>query len=430
MSESRRWNEPVAVSGMGVITPYGRGVAAFKQALYEGRSAIGSASLAPLEGSRPVGLLASQSPGEWIEPFISGEHQKGKILKKVLRRKPLPVVLSALAALEAFESADLEKDNPGQMGIVVGGHSLASSYDFEMRRKFDVSPNHVAPSFLIQLLDTDHVGVLSELLGIHGTGLTVGGASASGQMAIIQAANLIRLEEVDRCLVIGPLADLNPMAIQSLDAMGALGGHEYSGKPTLASRPFDQARSGFIFSQACGALILESVSSCKGRRSPMIGFIAGSGVHLDGTALPSPSSRGEQNAMTRALGAAGLTPDEVDTLNAHGTASHAGDIAELEAIASVFGAHAKSLKVQSTKGLLGHTLWAAGVVEAIALLIQMGSGFIHPNANLKNPIRTDIGFAGRHTSQGGPSIALSNSFGFGGINTSLVVMKDWERKTL
>ena len=133
--------------------------------------------------------------------------------------------------------------------------------------------------------------------------------------------------------------------------------------------------------------------------------------------------------MHMALQAAGLSPEAVDTINAHGTASGAGDVAELEAIEMVFGETAKRLSVQSTKGLLGHTLWAAGLVESIAVVAQMQGDFIHPNLNLEDPMRTDIGFAGNEAGDCGPNIALSNSFGFAGINTSIVIRKSRERNS-
>ncbi len=131
--------------------------------------------------------------------------------------------------------------------------------------------------------------------------------------------------------------------------------------------------------------------------------------------------------MRQALQEAGLEPDAIDTINAHGTSSKAGDGVELEAIHSVFGEHTKSLRVQSTKGLIGHTLWAAGVIEALALLVQMQGGFVHPNANLMEPIRDDRGLVGGEAMTPGPTVAMSNSFGFGGINTSLVIACGDER---
>jgi len=146
-------------------------------------------------------------------------------------------------------------------------------------------------------------------------------------------------------------------------------------------------------------------------------------MYLDGTPLPMPSAAGEAAAMERALGQAGGNPSDVDLINAHGTASKAGDVAELEAIAAVFGDHAAALQVQGTKGLLGHALWAAGALEAIAVLVQLRDDFVHPNLNLSDPLRDDVGFVGGTSETPGPQVVLSNSFGFGGINTSLVITR-------
>jgi len=429
MSRTRRWDEAIAISGMGVITPYGRGVDAFANALRAGTSAIENAVLPPFQDPRPAGLLPKHSISKWLEPLAESDEALAKRLKKLLKRKPVAAALSALAALEAWQHAALGEDVSQTTGVVVGGHSLSSGYDFELREKFDTNPNHLSPSFAVNLLDTDHVAVVSTLLNLHGQGMTVGGASASGQMAMIQAANLIRLGELERCVVVGPMADLSPMVLQSFDALGALGGHDQTQTAQEACRPFDKDRNGFIFSQASGALILESISSCKHRQHEPLGYLEGAGVYLDGTVLPSPSADGEAEAMRLALAASGIGFESIDTINAHGTASGAGDVAELEAIKQLFGEHASSLCVQSTKGLLGHTLWAAGLVETIALLVQMQGDFTHPNLNLLDPIRQDIGFAPSQAVEGGPRIAVSNSFGFGGINTSIVVSKDGERNS-
>jgi malonyl-ACP decarboxylase len=332
-----------------------------------------------------------------------------------------------MASAEAWTEAGLigEGHDARRQGVVVAGHDLAMGYEQGLRAKFDVSPHHLPPSFAVHMMDTDHVGALSEALSIEGYGMTVGGASASGTMALIEGAELIASGRIDQCLVVGPMADLSAMAIQAFDAIGALGGVAHGGHE--ASRPFDRGRDGFIFGQAVGALVLERGSLARKRGATVFGRILGTGVALDASAAPAPSAEGEARAMRQALQEAGLEPDAIDTINAHGTSSKAGDGVELEAIHSVFGEHTKSLRVQSTKGLIGHTLWAAGVIEALALLVQMQGGFVHPNANLMEPIRDDRGLVGGEAMTPGPTVAMSNSFGFGGINTSLVIACGDER---
>ena len=420
--------EPVVVTGRGVLTPLGLGLKPLLDGLRNATSAITDRTLEPLEGSRPAALLGEASD-PWTDAWFATGTPLAKRAHKLVKRGPRGLVGAVVTAAQAWSEAALDTDGTGgeRRGVVVGGHDLAMGYEETLRSKFDVSPHHLPPSFAVRMMDTDHVGVLSELLGIRGYGLTVGGASASGTMALIQACDLIRTGRVDQCLVVGPMADLSPMAIQSFDALGALGGVAQQG--TSASRPFDRARDGFIFGQAVATLVLERASEAQSRRARVWGTLLGTGVALDASASPAPSAEGEARAMRQALDDAGVAPESVDTVNAHGTSSRVGDEVELVAIADVFGEHAKKLRIQSTKGLLGHTLWAAGVLEALVVLGQMEAGFVHGNANLTDPIDDELGLVGPSAVTPGPRIALSNSFGFGGINTSVVLGHAEERGT-
>ena len=414
---------PIAVTGVGAITPFGVGVAPFARALREGRSAIRAAKLEPFEDARPFALLSPEYGADWLAALKGREPTRYELARRTLRKAPISLVASAAAAYEAWEQAGLTASptEPRRSGLVVGGHDLAMGLEDELRSKFEASPHYLPPTYAVRMMDTDHVGVVSSLLDIRGEGFTVGGASASGNMAIIQGARLLRLGVVKRCLVIGALAELSPMALASLDALGALGGHAYTDAPERASRPFDANRDGFIYSQAAGAIVLEPRSDAERRGATVLGLLAGAGISLDGTHTSEPSSEGEARAMKRALGDASLSPEDVDTINAHGTSSRLGDEAELEALVKVFGARSADLRVQSTKGILGHSLWSAGVLEAVALLTQMAESFIHPNVNLDEPIRDDVGLVGSRATSPGPRVALSNSFGFGGINTSILI---------
>jgi malonyl-ACP decarboxylase len=417
--------DPIVVVGVGAVTPYGEGVECFADALRAGRSAVTAEVLPPFADARPVALLPQKTLAERLASWEVGHPDFVKGARKVLRRATVPVGVAAVASIEAWHHAGLEwgSQDGAVSGVVVGGHDLAMGYEESLREKWEGSSNHLPSSYVLHMMDTDHVGVLSALLDIHGAGMSVGGASASGNMALMQGANLIRLGQVERCLVVGAMAELNPMALQSFDVIGALGGHDYAHAPHEASRPIDKERNGFIYAQGCGALVLERLSSCLARGAEPLGVLAGAGMYLDGTPLPTPSAAGEAAAMERALGQAGVNPSDVDLINAHGTASKAGDVAELEAIASVFGAHAAALQVQGTKGLLGHALWAAGALEAIAVLVQLRDDFVHPNLNLSDPLRGDVGFVGDISETPGPQVVVSNSCGFGGINTSLVITR-------
>ena len=428
MSLGQPDREPVVVTGRGVLTPLGLGLKPLLDGLRDGQSAISDTKLEPLEGARPVALL-DESAEQWTDAWFATGTPLAKRAQKLVKRGPRGLVGAVVTAAQAWSEAALDTDRVDgeRRGVVVGGHDLAMGYEENLRTKFGGSPHHLPPSFAVRMMDTDHVGVLSELLGIRGYGLTVGGASASGTMALIQAHDLIRAGRIDQCLVVGPMAELSPMALQSFDAMGALGGVANPG--TRASRPFDQARDGFVFGQAVATLVLERASEAQLRQARVRGRILGTGVALDASASPAPSAEGEARAMRYALDEAGVAPGRVDTINAHGTSSRAGDGVELEAIAEVFGEHAKTLRIQSSKGFLGHTLWAAGVLEALVVLGQMEADFVHGNANLTEPIDDAIGLVGSTAVTPGPRIALSNSFGFGGINTSVVLGHAEERGT-
>ena len=415
--------DPIAVVGMGAITPYGAGVDVFLSSLLGGRSAVAAHLMAPFDEPRPAALLERKPVGEWLAECELLTENRLTLVKRVLRRAPLPVMLASIAGMEAWLDAGLglESEVASENAVVVGGHDLGMRYEEELREKFEKSRHHLPPSYAVHMLDTDHVGSLSAVLPIRGIGFTVGGASGSGNMALIQGGGLLTAGLARRCLVVGAMADLSSMALQAFDTIGALGGADYSLDPQAASRPFDHDRNGFIYAQGTGAVVLEKLSDARNRGAPVYGLILGSGIVLDGTPLPSPSVTGEIGSMELAIERSGLRLAQIDLVNAHGTASRAGDEVELEAIATVFSELGQSPLIQSTKGLLGHGLWAAGVLEVIASLGQMKAGVLHPNLNLEAPIREDLRFIGKDPLEKVVKVILSNSFGFAGINTSIVL---------
>jgi len=418
--------ESVVVTGMGAITPFGSGVPALSEALRAGRSAVQLWDIEPFDTKVAAAMLPNKELSEWLEEMEGPAQRYRKEAKNILRKSSRSAALSGLAGVEAWCDAGLGGNDlaSGQNGVIVGGHNLGMGYAESLRSKFNRSPHHLPPSYAMHMLDTDHVGVLSSLLGIHDYGMTVGGASASGNMALIQGAHLIALGVLERCLIIGPMAELDAMAFQSFDAMGALGGRELGITAEESSRPFDKSRSGFVYGQASAAVVIERERTALERGVAIHGYVRGAGVCLDGTTLPSPSAEGEAKAMNKALKQGGACAGMIDLVNAHATSSVLGDEVELEAIAAVFGTHKKDILIQSTKEFTGHTLWAAGLLEFVSVLIQMGDDFIHPSINLKDPIRDDLRFVGSQAVSPGPSLVLNNSFGFAGINTSVLVSKD------
>jgi malonyl-ACP decarboxylase len=221
---------------------------------------------------------------------------------------------------------------------------------------------------------------------------------------------------VDVCLVLGALTDLSGMERQSFYNLGAMA--------TTTCRPFDVDREGFVPGQAAACLVLESPESAAERGVPVLGHVAGYAQRLDATRLAEPSVAAEATVMAAALRHAGLSPDRIGYVNTHGTGSRIGDETEVRAIREVFGAARPWLN--STKGLVGHCLCAAGVVEAVATLVQLRHGFLHPNAGLARPLDDTSRFVGAVARHEEVDHALSNAFGFGGFNTSVVLARNGE----
>ncbi|WP_433498356.1 beta-ketoacyl synthase N-terminal-like domain-containing protein [Sphaerimonospora sp. CA-214678] len=410
----------VAVTGAGVLCAIAADTDAFALALRAGRSGVTArADVGELEPPFAADLV-----GFDLAAAVTARADLPQPLRRAaLRaaaRAPLPIQAAVAVALEAWERAGLHRVSvPGhRIGIVVAGHNLSGHYTERQRPRYAASPAHLPGRFALHALDTDHVGTVSQVFGVTGEGYTVGGASASGNVAIVNAARLVATAAVDVCLVLGALTDLSPMERQAYFNLGAMAGTRGPDAPHTRSRPFDADREGFVPGQGAACLVLESADSATGRGVPPLAWVAGHALRLDANALADPSASGEAWAMATAIRRAGLTPGQVDYVNTHGTGSVLGDATEVAALHEVFGAARPW--INSTKGLVGHCLCAAGVIEAVATVVQMRQGFVHPNANLHRPIDPGHRFVGRRAEPARLSFALSNGFGFGGFNTSVL----------
>jgi malonyl-ACP decarboxylase len=222
-------------------------------------------------------------------------------------------------------------------------------------------------------------------------------------------------------MVVGSLADLSPMEMQGFVNIGGMGGKAFSDEPARACRPFDSAHEGFIYGQGSGCIILESGECARKRKTSILASMPGGAVVLDGNRLSNPNEDGEVRVMEEALRQAGIGYQELDYINAHGTSTPLGDETEIKAIKRVLKERLTQVWVNSTKSMTGHCLYSAGVIEAIASIIQMREGFVHPNLNLEHPIDSECRFSGAVTVPAEIKTAMSNSFGFGGINTSIIL---------
>lgn len=412
----------VAITGMGIISSCGEGIQTFKNALKYGQSHFirsnGYPNLAfPVLGAFLPEIDIHSSLLKF--PFLKDQQLT---LNKTIRSTSYPILLALIAALEACQQSSLSplKLNNERIGLIVAAQNSTTNYQYNLYDKFKEEPEYLSPTYALKFMDSDYVGTLSEILRIRGEGFTVGAASASGNVALLRAYQLIENRGLDIAIVIGALADLSPMELQGFHNIGALGGHRFANEPNKACRPFDKAHEGFIYGQAVACLVLESVDSIRQRNIPALAYILGGSLVLDGNRLSNPSQEGELRSMQKAINLARISVNDIDYINTHGTSSPIGDQTEVDAIEKLLGKRSLNVALNSTKSITGHCLWSAGVVEAIATIIQMQEGFIHPSLNLENPITQNSHFAIKpETFQ--IQTALSNAFGFGGFNSTIVL---------
>jgi malonyl-ACP decarboxylase len=399
----------VIVSGMGVVTPIGTGKSEFIAALLRGDHAF-SVMKRPGRQQGSSSFLGAEIPEIRPPPGVAPQTLRGASLS----------TRASLAALqEAWDEARLSEVEPDRIGLMVGGSNIQQRELVQVQDGFRSRPQFLTPSYGLSFMDTDVCGFCTAQFGIRGFSSTVGGASASGQLAIVQAAQAVITGQVDVCIAIGALMDLSYWECQGLRAIGAMGSDRHADQPERACRPFDRGRDGFIFGESCGAVVIEAAGA---RRSGAGAYAAlrGWGVALDANRSPDPSSEGEVRAIRAALQTARWQPSQIDYVNPHGTGSPVGDVTELHALkmSGVIDA-----RINATKSLIGHGLSAAGTVEVIATLLQMRAGRLHPSRNLDDPIDAAFNWVRGEPVKSEVRTALTLSMGFGGMNTALC----WQR---
>ncbi len=410
---------------MGIVSSISDGISSFCNSLKEGKSGI-KRMVGVKNPKVSVDIAAEIQNFSFLELLNRFQPVAGdKLLhaKRLGQRAPLPIQTSVISAIEAWNNARLFADKPSseRIGLIVAGQNSTQNYQYNLIPKYKDNPEYLSPRYALEFLETNQVGILSELFGIKGEGFTVGGASATGNVGLIKAYQSVQSGLVDVCLVVGVMADLSPMDIQGFINIGAMGGKKFINQPEEACRPFDCRHEGFIYGQAAACVILESESSAIKRGAPFEAEIKGCSFNLDGNSSADPNVAGEMKAMTLAIKQSGFSTSEIDYINTHGSSSALGDETEAEAICRVFGNHTSGMWVNATKGLTGHCLYSAGVVEVIATVLQMRENFLHLNKNLEKAIRNDLQFCGNKAMNHTINVAMSNSFGFGGINTSIVL---------
>lgn len=397
------------ISGMGVISSIGQGKRAFSSALLEGRSAFGVMQ-------RP----GRQRDSAYLGAEISEIDFSPGFTRQTLRAASLSAQAAMAVLQEAWAEARLQEVDSRRIGLVIGGSNVQQREMAQTHEIYRDTPEFLRPTYGLSFMDSDLCGFCTSHFGIRGLAYTVGGASASGQLAIVQAAQAVLMRQADVCIALGALMDLSHWECRALRALGAMGSDRYSGQPALACRPFDSDHDGFIFGESCGAVVVESLESCRRRGLEPCATLCGWGLAMDGNRNPDPSLEGETFAIQSALDASGWEAQQVDYVNPHGTGSVAGDETELKALheCGLTGAY-----LNATKSLIGHGLSAAGTVEVIATLLQMQAGQLHPTRNLENPIDATLNWVRDRALDHAIEKALTVSIGFGGINTALC----WQR---
>lgn len=404
---------------MGIISSIGMNLDEFEFSLASGATGV-------CLSDRRQGLPSIYAP---IKRFNFLESLNGLEIDQTIKSKAKAIVAKSaistqaavIAALQAWIDGGMHEVefNPSDIGIVVAGQNFNSHQLYNFFNKYKDSYEYIPPSLALEILDTNLISILSEILDISGHSLTVGNASATGNMGLIQGAQLICHEVIKYCLVVSPFTEISPLEYSAWKNMGVIFDAVIE-NPKTACRPFDQERMGFVYGQGAGAVLLSKHGEVK-PVSPICA-ITGYGTGLDRSHLPAPSSDGQIKAMADALKMANLDVSNVEYINAHGTASILGDETELYSIKMLFKNELQNIWVNSSKCLLGHCLHAAGLIETIATVVQIKSGFIHGNINISKPISNEVRLPRVKIDQS-ITTAIKNAYGFGGINTSTVIQR-------
>ncbi|MEM1268248.1 MAG: beta-ketoacyl-[acyl-carrier-protein] synthase family protein [Pseudomonadota bacterium] len=414
--------ERVVVTGMAVNTALGASLETFHESLMANRSGITKWTSIPtghvygkvggdLVAFDPAGFAAALAPE--IPPDVS------KRLKRLMRRAPWATQITMLIAAEVMRNAGLFESgfDAEETAVVIASHNQNSNYIQQQFVEFQAEPDYIDPLFSLHALDTDHGGSVSEVLQTKGPLYTVGGACASGNLALRLAVDEVRHRGAAQALVVSPLLDIAPMDLHGMALMGAISFLSFNDTPERASRPYDVDREGFVPSHGAGAMVIETLERARARGATVYAEILAIEANSDGNHLPQPSQEGQARLMKKALARAGVVPQEIDFVSAHATSTPLGDLTELASIKEALGAHAYETKINAPKSLLGHTCWSAPTVETIAAILQMRGGELHRSINIDSldpAVDVDV------LKDGNVKVPvrrfMKNSFGFGGIN--------------
>ena len=405
----------VVVTGLGAITPIGNDVASFWQGLKDKK--VGIAPITYFDTTDYKAKLAGEvkdfDPKKYMDP------------KAARRMEPFSQYAVA-AAGEAIAQAglDMEKEDPFRVGTSIGsGIGSLQAMEREHKKMLEKGPNRVNPLLVPMMISNMAVGNVAMHYGLKGKSINVVTACATGTNSIGEAFRSIQYGEADVMVAGGTESAITPLGMAGFAALTALSTND---DPETASRPFDKDRDGFVMGEGAGIVVLASLENAQKRGAKILAEVVGYGGSNDAFHITSPAEDGSgaAYAMEMALKDAGIAPEKIDYINAHGTSTHHNDLFETMAVKKALGDHAYKVKINSTKSMIGHLLGAAGGVEFIACVKSIEDGFVHATAGLKEAGEgCDLDYT---MGEGVPMdihYALTNSLGFGGVNASLVIKK-------
>jgi 3-oxoacyl-[acyl-carrier-protein] synthase II len=404
----------VVITGLGTVNSLSSEVKAFWQGLCTGRSGIG---------------LIEQFDTTAFKVKFGGEvknfHPEPVVDARAARRldRFAQFALVAAASAVADSGLDFSREDPFRCGTIIGsGIGGLNEFEEQHTRYLQGGPGKISPFVIPKMIANAAAGNISIHFGLAGPNTAVSTACASAAHAIGDAMRAIQWDAADVMITGGSEAGITPMGLGGFIAARALS--QRNDNPQGASRPFDRDRDGFILSEGAGILAIEELEHARRRGAPIYAELLGVGSTADAHHItaPHPEGRGAVRAMQMALRDARLNPEDVQYVNAHGTSTELGDVAETKALKKVFGEHARRLAISSTKSMIGHLLGASGGVELIATVMTLKSGVIHPTINLQTPDpECDLDYVPNSAREGRVRRAISNSFGFGGHNCCVVV---------
>lgn len=412
-------NRRVVVTGMGALTPIGLSIEEFWNAMMEGKS--GAAPIKSFDTSKVDTKFACELKDFDVSKYLD---------KKIARRLDPFAQYALISANQCIEDSGLKpetltEEEKNRIGVIFGsGIGGIQTFYEQSVINFKDGPGKISPFFIPMLIPDIAAGHISMKYGFRGPNYCTVSACATGNNNLIDSYLLIKNNLADRMIAGGSEASINEIGIGGFNANKALSTRNDS--PETASRPFDATRDGFVMGEGAGALLLEELELAKKRGAKIYAEIVGIGLSADAHHItaPHPEGLGAVLAMEMALKTAGIQPEAIDYINMHGTSTPLGDIAETKSIKKVFGEHAYKMNLSATKSMTGHLLGAAGAVEAIATILAVVNDRIPPTINFVNPDpECDLNYTFNKPQDRVVNYALSNAFGFGGHNTSIIFKK-------